>query len=75
MSHSCAFLAMASFSHIFIGAADLQKSVASTTPLWVLLGIKNLRSFSTTDWGIFRFAKSRLSSSPPGNGERLPATA
>ncbi len=56
------------FSHIFIGAADLQKSVAFYDAALGALGIKNLGPFNN-GWVLFGREKPAFIIARPGNGE------
>ena len=62
------------FSHVFVGAADLQKSTAFYDAALGALGIKNLGPFGN-GWVLFG-RENRLSSSlVRAMVKRLPATA
>src|SRR3546814_5656139 len=56
------------FSHIFIGAADVQKSVAFYDAALGALGIKNLGPFNN-GWVLFGREKPAFIIARPGNGE------
>src|SRR3546814_11966422 len=56
------------FSHIFIGAADVQKSVAFYDAALGSLGIKNLGPFNN-GWVLFGREKPAFIIARPGNGE------
>lgn len=56
------------FSHIFIGAADLQKSVSFYDAALGALGIKNLGPFNN-GWVLFGRDKPAFIIARPGNGE------
>ena len=56
------------FSHVFIGAADVQKSAAFYDAALGALGIKNLGPFNN-GWVLFGREKPAFIIARPGNGE------
>ena len=56
------------FSHVFIGAADVQKSAAFYDAALGALGIKNLGPFGN-GWVLFGREKPAFIIARPGNGE------
>ncbi len=56
------------FSHIFLGAADMQKSVAFYDAALGALGIKNLGPFGN-GWVLYGRDKPAFIIARPGNGE------
>jgi len=56
------------FSHVFVGAADLQKSTAFYDAALGALGIKNLGPFGN-GWVLFGREKPAFIIARPGNGE------
>ena len=55
------------FSHVFLGAADMQKSVAFYNAALGALGIKNLGPFGN-DWVLYGRDKPAFIIARPGNG-------
>uniref|UniRef100_UPI0033409B31 VOC family protein n=1 Tax=Castellaniella defragrans TaxID=75697 RepID=UPI0033409B31 len=56
------------FSHVFLGAADVQKSAAFYDAALGVLGIKNLGPFGN-DWVLYGRDKPAFIIARPGNGE------